>query len=209
MKSDGTDTAHRIIAWILFAALGLVFGSVARSCHGAEPLRKPVLWLALDDSPQSMMLERELCRDWTKPNPAIRLTVAQWQAVARRGFRFNAVQWEIRRQFDVRFVGRDVVPVAYRAAFPMIRVGRGPWESIDKRAFAFESRPLLTVEWRLAMYAHSFNQQIGGRHYSTPDGFPDSWVPDECAVTAQWETTVPKTIRGAIVPQPVSEWCDE
>jgi hypothetical protein len=139
------------------AVLRCMAGSPGRLCS-AEPVRKPTLSLALDDGPRSQMLRSELSRDWLKPNAAIVLTRHQRTDLLVTGNSMNAIRWQLVAQFVIVFVGPDSVPFPTRLHLPAIRVNRGRWESIDRRAFAFETRPLLTLDWYRTRYAAVFDR---------------------------------------------------
>ena len=132
--------------------LGLLTVAALRPlANSAEPGRKPTLWLALDDNAASRMLRAELSRDWTRPNRAVILTPAQRRDLAEIGRRMNGVKEVIVRQFVIVYVGPESPPAARRFSLPALRINRGRWESIDRRAFAFETRPLLTLDWYRAV----------------------------------------------------------
>ena len=139
--------------------LGLLTVAALRPlANSAEPGRKPTLWLALDDNAASRMLRAELSRDWTRPNRAVILTPAQRRDLAEIGRRMNGVKEVIVRQFVIVYVGPESLPAARRFSLPALRINRGRWESIDRRAFAFETRPLLTLDWYRARYAALFDR---------------------------------------------------
>src|ERR1700688_2061103 len=52
---------------------------------------KPTLTIAFDDGPHSRMLKSELTRDWTQPNPALKLTRSQKHNLQTRGTQLNAL----------------------------------------------------------------------------------------------------------------------
>jgi hypothetical protein len=108
--------------------------------------------LALDQSPESEWLRREMERDWTKPNPEIALTPEQQKEVRLRGSQLNAVMVRLRQKFIVTIV--NDCPSGVR--MPAICIG-GKWESIDRRAFVKETDPLLTLEW----YHHEHDWVVG------------------------------------------------
>lgn len=135
--------------------LVLLTVAVVRS---AEPLRKPTLSLALDDSGPSRMLRSELSRDWLRPNSALRRTQRQRSDLAVVGRSMNGLKSQIVAQFVIVYVEPDAVPLPERLHLPAVRINHGRWESIDRRAFAFETRPLLTLDWYRSRYAALFDR---------------------------------------------------
>ncbi|HXY33969.1 MAG TPA: hypothetical protein VEI07_07055 [Planctomycetaceae bacterium] len=134
-----------LFSFVFCATLG---GSVARA-------DKPTLTIALDDGPRSRMLKSELTRDWTQPNPAIarRLTRSQKQDVATRGTQLNALAAKIDGYFRIVYATAEDVPLPVKFHLPAVRINRGTWETLDRRAFAFEGRPLATLDWYRARHA--------------------------------------------------------
>lgn len=135
--------------------LGLLTVAALRS--GEQP-RKPVLSVALDDAAPSRMLRYELSRDWLRPNPAVVLTRRQRADLACIGHGMNALRAQLVAQFVIVYVEPDNVPLPQRRHLPAIRINRGRWESIDRRAFAFETRPLLTLDWYRTRYVALFDR---------------------------------------------------
>jgi hypothetical protein len=158
---------------------------IAMSASGAVG-DKPTLTIAIDDGPQSQMLRGELTRDWTRPNPAVRLSRAQSRDVQARGAQLNALAAKIRSFFRIVYVTADETPLSVRFRLPAVRINRGAWESLDRRAFAFSGRPLMTLDWYRARRA-----AISGdltRPASTPywdycscEGFSGDVEVDACA----------------------------
>jgi hypothetical protein len=142
-------------------ALGalVVHLSIFSSCAtiGVSIVRadKPTLTIALDDGPRSQMLLRELTRDWTRPNPGVAKTLSRSQRhdVAARGAELNAIAAKIAGHFRVVYATPDDVPLSIRFHLPAVRINRGAWETLDARAFAFEGRPLMTLDWYRARHA--------------------------------------------------------
>jgi len=138
---------RRLGFWILFVLLGF-----SASIAGDKPLRRYAMILALDQSPDSDWLRREMERDWTKPNPNLVLTPDQQKEVRVRGSELNSIMVRLRQKFIVTTV--NVCPSGVR--MPAICIG-GKWESIDHRAFVKETDPLLTLEW----YHHEHDWVVG------------------------------------------------
>ncbi len=172
------------VAFIVYA-IGLF---VAPRCHCAEPPRKPTLYVALDDGPRSQMLHSELTRNWTVPNPSVRLTASQERDLLKRGSELNRIGARLGSYFRIEFVSADAVPLSVRFKLPAIRINRGAWEVLDKRAFAYEGRPLVTLEWyRRQHYAISKDPPKGpdmtywqfcateGYSGGDPSDFPPPW----------------------------------
>ncbi|HET6327804.1 MAG TPA: hypothetical protein VFG04_24180 [Planctomycetaceae bacterium] len=117
---------------------------------------KPTLTIALDDGPHSRMLKSELTRDWTQPNPVLRLTRAQKHDLRTRGTQLNALAAKIDSHFHIVYVTAGIettVPLSIRFHLPAVRINRGRWETLDPRAFAFEGRPLVTLDWYRSRHA--------------------------------------------------------
>jgi hypothetical protein len=146
------------LALLTVAVLRSIGGSDSRPAYAAEPVRKPTLSLALDDAAPSRMLRSELSRDWLQPNAAVVLTRRQRSDLAVIGHSMNAIQRQILLEFRIVYVEADAVPLPQRLHLPAIRINRGRWESIDRRAFAFETRPLLTLDWYRTRYLALFDR---------------------------------------------------
>lgn len=131
---------------------------VALAACGADSPRKPTLALSLDDSPASRMLHAELTRDWMQANPALRLTRRQRSELFNIGHAMNSMQSQIVAQFRIVYVEREEVPLPQRMHLPAIRINRGRWESIDRRAFTHETMPIRTIEWYRTRYVAAFNR---------------------------------------------------
>jgi hypothetical protein len=138
---------RQLFAWLLLVSIGF-----SASIAGDKPLRRYAMILALDQSPESEWLRREIERDWTKPNPEIVLSPDQQKEVRIRGSQLNAVMARLRQKFIVTIV--NACPRGVR--MPAICLG-GKWESIDRRAFVKETDPLLTLEW----YHHEHDWVVG------------------------------------------------
>jgi hypothetical protein len=162
---------------ILMLAAGVVIGCViwivGAALRGAEPIRKPTLTLAVDDGPRSKMLRNELTRDWLAPNPCVHLSRRQRNDLAVVGHSMNALRNQIAWTFRIQYVCPEQVPMPERLHLPAVRINRGRWESIDRRAFAFETRPLLTLDWYRARYVAVFDRD------SSLDALADYGCTDE------------------------------
>jgi hypothetical protein len=171
--------------------MALAMTSIVR---GGE-LAKPTLTIALDDSPQSRMVKSELTRDWTQPNRAVVKTLTRWQKkdVATRGAQFNAIATKIDGYFRVVYVKADEVPLSVRFHLPAVRINRGTWETLDRRAFAFEGRPLVTLDWYRARHAsicRDAPRAPGGDYWSYCS--EEGWSGAETVETpAPWERANP------------------
>ncbi len=130
----------------------LTLAASALTATAADP-RKPTLTVALDDGPHSQMLRAELTRDWTRPNPEIRLTRFQTKQLEARGKELNALSAKIGTYFRIVYVTGDKAPLSLRFHLPAVRINRGAWETLDRRAFAFSGRPLMTLDWYRARHA--------------------------------------------------------
>jgi hypothetical protein len=146
------------LALLTVAALRSTAGVDGRLAFAAEPPRKPTLALALDDGAPSRMLRSELSRNWLRPNAAIVLTRRQRSDLAIIGHSMQALQAQLVAEFVIVYVEPEAVPSSTRLHLPAIRINRGRWESIDRRAFAFETRPLLTLDWYRARYVALFDR---------------------------------------------------
>ncbi|HEV3303080.1 MAG TPA: hypothetical protein VG055_25735 [Planctomycetaceae bacterium] len=162
--------------------------------RAAEP-NKATLTIALDDSPQSRMLRSELTRDWTQPNATVarRLTRSQKNDVATRGAQLNAIASKIDAYFRIIFVTPDDAPLSVRFHLPAVRINRGAWETLDRRAFAFEGRPLVTLDWYRARHAcicRDTPRAPGGDYWSYCS--EEGWSGTETVETpAPWERVNP------------------
>ncbi len=184
--------------FISFCLAALVLGNL----HAAEPLRKPTLWLALDESAPSQMLRGELSRNWLCPNRDLVLSRRQRNDLAVIGHSMNALRAQIFAQFTVEYVEPESVPLSAMGAdgtrvrrhLPALRINHGRWESLDRRAFAFETRPLLTIDWYRARYAVLFDRD------ASPDALADYGCSEEgysgstqVELPAPWELPVANT----------------
>jgi hypothetical protein len=178
-------SVHRI-GRLAHAATCLALAASALKAS-ADDARKPTLAIAPDDGPQSQMLRSELTRDWTRPNPAIRLTRSQKKELETRGKELNASAAKIASHFRIVYVKADETPLSIRFHLPAVRTNRGAWETLDRRAFAFSGRPLMTLEWyrarRVAIAADNPRPvAIPYWDYCSAEGFSgDVDVEDACA----------------------------
>src|SRR5579862_2527049 len=117
--------------------------------HPAPKPRKLHLKLALGKDWRSEMLRRELERDWTRPNPALFLTASQKSELATAAQAMSDMQRLVRERFIIEFV--DPLQIA-TIDLPAAQIGRGPWQTIDRRAFTIETRPLETLDWWRRLY---------------------------------------------------------
>jgi hypothetical protein len=177
----------RIARCLVVAAVGL--------CSPVILADKPTLTIALDDSPRSRMLKCELTRDWTQPNPAVakRLTRSQKKDLATRGLQLNALAAKIDGYFRIVYATSDGAPLSIRFHLPAVRINRGAWETLDPRAFVFEGRPLVTLDWyrsRHAAIVRDAPRPTGTDYwgYCSEEG----WSGSETVETpAPWEQTNP------------------
>ena len=144
---------HDLVIWVLLLV------SLAMTASATGPRRKATLSIALDDSAASQMLRAELSRDWLRANSRLVLTRRQQADLAAIGRSMNAIQAQLLAEFTVVFVDRDCVPLPERLHLPAIRINRSRWESLDRRAFAFETRPLLTLDWYRTRYAALYDRE--------------------------------------------------
>ncbi len=128
-------------------------------CDAADK-RKPILWIALDDGWRSTMLKCEMERDWTRPNPAIKLTIRDKRRLAEVCLETCECQRQIRRRFVIRYCDP---PMLVKCA--AIRINNGAWETIDSRAFLYETRPIRTIDWYRRI--NEFARDTDGRDDST------------------------------------------
>jgi hypothetical protein len=141
-------------------SLGLLAVTMATStASAAEPLRKATLSIAIDDSTASKMLRAELRRDWLHANPGAVLTKRQKADLAVIGHSMHAIQSQLFAQFVIVYVEPESVPLPERLHLPAVRINRGRWESLDRRAFAYETRPLLTLDWYRTRYAALYDRE--------------------------------------------------
>ncbi len=145
-------SARSEIAISAVTQAAIVIGALAPFAIAAEPC-KPTLTIALDGSPRSRMLRSELARDWAQPNPSLKLTRRQKKDVAARGAQLNAIAAKINAHFRIVYVTADEAPLSIRFHLPAIRINRGQWEPLDRRAFAYEGRPLVTLDWYRSRHA--------------------------------------------------------
>lgn len=178
-------SAHQIGRLVhAITCLALAISAVRASAADA---RKPTLAIALDDGSQSQMLRSELTRNWTRPNPTIRLTRPQKKELETRGKELNALAAKIGAYFRIVYVTADETPLSVRFHLPAVRINRGVWETLDRRAFAFSGRPLMTLDWyrarRVAIAAdHPRPAAIPYWDYCSSEGFSgDVDVEDACA----------------------------
>jgi hypothetical protein len=176
---------NRIARFLVVAAVGL--------CSPIALAGKPTLTIALDDTARSQMLKSELTRDWRQPNRAVaqRLTRSQKRDVATRGAQLNALAAKIDGYFRIVYVAPDDVPLSVRFHLPAVRINRGPWETLDPRAFAFEGRPLVTLDWyrsRHAAIARDAPRPSGADYwaYCSEEGWSGSEIVE---TPAPWERT--------------------
>jgi hypothetical protein len=106
----------------------------------------PRLTIALDKSPQSAMLQRELTRDWSKANPGLKLTREQQFELHNAAAELAGIQSKIHERVKLEFVN-DYVGVPA----PAFRLNRGRWQTIDRKAFAYETMPLRSMWWYIEM----------------------------------------------------------
>jgi|GEM_PF-4470539 hypothetical protein len=178
-------SAHQIGRLVHAITCLALAGSAVRA--SAADARKPTLAIALDDGPQSQMLRSELTRNWTRPNPTIRLTRSQKKELETRGKELNALAAKIGAYFRIVYVTADETPLSVRFHLPALRINRGVWETLDRRAFAFSGRPLMTLDWyrarRVAIAAdHPRPAAIPYWDYCSSEGFSgDVDVEDACA----------------------------
>ena len=165
-------------------------------CSPAALAGKPTLTIALDESPHSRMLKSELTRDWTQPNPALKLTRSQKHDLQTRGTQLNALAAKIDGYFQIVYLTpgiEDTVPLAIRFHLPAIRINRGRWETLDPRAFAFEGRPLVTLDWyrsRHAAIARDLPRPTAADYWSYCS--EEGWSGSEIVETpAPWERANP------------------
>ena len=59
----------------------------------------------------------------------------------------NSLSKKLGAYFRIVFVGQDDVPLSVRLNLPAVRINRGAWQVLDKRAFLWEGRPLVTLDW--------------------------------------------------------------
>jgi hypothetical protein len=198
----------RTKAFITFCLAGFALGNL----HAADPARKPTLWLALDESAPSQMMRGELSRNWLCPNRDIVLSRRQRNDLAVIGHSMNALRAQIFAQFTVEYVERERVPLSAMGAdgrivrlhLPALRINHGRWESIDRRAFAFETRPLLTIDWYRARYAVLFDRD------ASPDALSDYGCSEEgysgstqIELPAPWEQPVADSKSEiSLIPRP-------
>jgi hypothetical protein len=163
------------------------------SIVGAAEPRKPTLSIALDDTPQSRMLQSELTRDWTRPNPALKLSRSQKKDLETRGAQFNAIAKKIEEHFRIVYATADDVPLSIRFHLPAVRINRGGWETLDRRSFAFEGRPLVTLDWyrsRHVSISRDAPRPPGSDYWSY--GSEEGWSGAETVETpAPWERSNP------------------
>ncbi len=64
------------------------------------------------------MLRSELTRNWTRPNPTIRLTRSQKKELETRGKELNALAAKIGAYFRIVYVTADETPLSVRFHLP-------------------------------------------------------------------------------------------
>jgi hypothetical protein len=175
---------------VLCVGRALLVTAAASIACAAEP-QKPTLTIALDDGWQSRMLKSELTRDWTRPNPAIKLSRTQKKDMHARGTQLNAIATKIEDYFRIVYVGPDDVPLSVRFHLPAVRINRGAWEPLDRRAFVFDGRPLVTLDWyrtRHASIARDAPRTPGGDYwaYCSEEGWSGS---ESVETPAPWDRT--------------------
>jgi hypothetical protein len=175
-----------VLVGLLIALSVVLLCPVRAKCE--EP-REPILRIALDDSPQSQMLKAELTRDWHRPNPRVALSRRQNTDLAVIGHTMAGIQWDINRTFAVTYVGRDAVPFPTRLHLPAIKMPSAQWESIDRRAFAFKTRPLLTLDWYRTRYAALYDREASLDTLATDACRDEGYSgPDQVETPPPWET---------------------
>jgi hypothetical protein len=189
----------KVCTFILAAWLALLTVLVVRS---AEPPRKPTLSIALDNTRASHMLRAELTRDWLHANPAVVLTRRQQTDLAVVGHSMRAIQGQLVAQFVIVYIDTERVfpsTLPDRLRLPAVRINRGRWESLDRRAFAFETRPLLTLDWYRTRYAALYDRN------ASLDALAEYACSDEgYSGAAQVETPAPWDVRDVEPIVPVS-----
>jgi hypothetical protein len=193
----------KVCTFLLAAWLAVLTVLVVRS---AEPPRKPTLSIALDDTPASRMLRAELSRDWLHANPAVVLTRRQQTDLAVIGHSMHAIQAQLIAQFVIVYIdsnsAEDTVSLPDRLRLPAVRINRGRWESLDRRAFAFETRPLLTLDWYRTRYVALYDRN------ASLDALAEYACSDEgYSGAAQVETPPPWEVRNdeptvRLIPNP-------
>jgi hypothetical protein len=148
-----------------------------------QPPYRAVLWIALDDGRYSQMLQRELERDWSRPNPAVVLTSRERAAVARVAAEMSGLQQALHARFEILYVERPPF-----VCTPAVRIGRGRWESLDRRAFAFETMPLRTLDWYRARHVAVFDvaHDASFECWETQEGFSGPENPESAP---PWEVS--------------------
>jgi hypothetical protein len=156
--------------------------------------RKLHLRLALGKDWRSDMLRRELERDWTRANPALILTARQKSELASAAQAMGHMQRLVRERFTIEFVDGFQIPTS---DLPAAQIGRGPWQTIDRRAFTIETRPLETLDWWRRLYL--FDTASGAENtWSTMEGYSGA----ESDPVAPWEPKPPE-------PVPVAAACPD
>jgi hypothetical protein len=169
--------------------LALLLVSPATTASASEPRRKATLSIALDDSAASQMLRAEMSRDWLQANSRVVLTKRQKTDLAVIGRSMNAIQAQLLAEFMVLYVDRDCVPLPERLYLPAIRINRGRWESLDRRAFAFETRPLLTLDWYRTRYAALYDRDASLDALAADPCRDEGYSgPAQIETPAPWET---------------------
>jgi hypothetical protein len=140
-----------------------------------QPPHRAVLWIALDHDRRSRMLQSELERDWSRPNPAIVLTLRERAGVARLAQEMAGLQRALHDRFQVLYVER---PPFVRA--PAVRIGHGRWESLSPRAFVYETLPLRTLDWYRVRHAALFDAAHDATFecWETQEGFSGAENPE-------------------------------
>ena len=112
----------------------------------------------------------------------------------------------------MEYVERESVPLSAMGAdgkrvrlhLPALRINHGRWESLDRRAFAFETRPLLTIDWYRARYAALFDRNASldtlADYGCSEEGYSGS---SQVELPAPWELPVANTkSEFPLIPRP-------
>jgi hypothetical protein len=168
---------------LVYALLGAGRDAV-RAERPRQAPQRTLLWVALDDDRRSEMLRHELERDWHRPNPAVVLNPRERIAVARLADDMSRLQRALHARFEILYVE----PPPFVQA-PAVRIGRGRWESLDRRAFAFETLPLRTLEWYRARHVALFDGagDTNFECWETQEGFSG---PENPELAPPWEVKV-------------------
>jgi hypothetical protein len=181
---DPSPVAVAVVMLVAAGLCALIFSCNCDNVRGGNQ-RKPTLSIALDDGPHSQMLRHELERDWRRPNPQVRLNPRQYADLMIISRSMNAIRDQVRAQFVIVYVERDAVPMPERLRLPAVRINRQRWESLNQRAFAFETRPLLTLDWYRARYVALYDRE------TSLDALVDGCRDEGYSGSAQVETPPP------------------